>query len=396
MSTVFCENFFDAIKVARTHKDCGAGRSLEDQKSRLGVASRVGRTLAYSQGEISRVYADDRLLSGGKNIEEDNSVRATKRPDEAVPQRRRPGVGMRTEDDCDLLVSHSADGIDSRRDLGGMMGVIIDYGIARARCDHLKAARYTAKGGESLGDGIGWDSELGGNGDGGKGVLQIKATRNLQVKLAERLASVINGKASGIADGEDLVTVVGERGCAEANGIHLCALHNSNKTLVIGIVDGQICRGSKSRKGALEGVNIGKIIGVIELEIEKKRDGRSGGEKGITILAGLVNEETVAAANKTVLSYIRSAKHGWRKIGEKMREHRRDRALAVRACNSYGRGVFRDEHTEQMRTADESLSSCRGKGALVIVCGNSERIHADRIGRYSLGIVSLPNLKSIG
>ena len=142
-------------------------------------------------------------------------------------------------------------------------------------------------------------------------------------------------------------------------------------------------------------MNIGEIIGVVELKVEKKGDGRLCGEKGIAILAGLINEKAITAANEAVLAYIRSAKHGWRKIGEKMREHRCDRALAVRACDSYRGGVLCGEHTEKPRSADDRLSARGGKGALGIIFGNGEGIHTEGVGRYSLGLVALPELDSL-
>ena len=75
---------------------------------------------------------------------------------------------MRTKDNGDVLVSLRANRIDACSNLGGMMSVIIDYGIARKSGYSFKAARYSSKIGKPSRDSVGRYTELRRDSYGGK------------------------------------------------------------------------------------------------------------------------------------------------------------------------------------------------------------------------------------
>ena len=89
---------------------------------------------------------------------------------------------MGLEDDVDALVAALAGGGEGGANFGGVVAVVVDDGDAAGLAAKLEAAIDTAEVAEALGNLVGGDFELAGDGDGGSGVEHVVAAGDMEFK----------------------------------------------------------------------------------------------------------------------------------------------------------------------------------------------------------------------
>ena len=114
-------------------------------------------------------------------------------------------------------VAALAGGGQGGANLGGVVAVVVDDGDAAGLAAQLEAAVDAAKMVEALGDFVGGNFKLVGDGDGGGGVEHVVAAGDVEFEGTERSGSGVHlkaGEAARAPAGEELEAVVGLGGDA--------------------------------------------------------------------------------------------------------------------------------------------------------------------------------------
>ena len=101
-------------------------------------------------------------LASGENFGKEGQVRTTKLLREVIEQSDGAGIGVRLEDGDDALIAERNHGVQQRLQLARVMGVIVvDVGAVVFALE-FKAAIRASEGGQTIGDGIGRDTDRNG------------------------------------------------------------------------------------------------------------------------------------------------------------------------------------------------------------------------------------------
>src|SRR6266498_3807891 len=126
---------------------------------------------------------------------------------------------MRLEQHVNALEPAQAGSIESSANFGGMVSVIVHYSDAAFLATHLEAAIDAAEGGEACADGVRFDLEFHGDGDGGHGVEHVVAAGNAQGEAAETGGAIADVELAEERTADDIGGFdIGLRGGAVGNG----------------------------------------------------------------------------------------------------------------------------------------------------------------------------------
>ena len=146
-------------------------------------------------GEAFGGYAGDGLLAGGVDGEDADGVGVSECAGELVHKVEGTGVAVGLEDDVNLAVAALAGGGKGGANLGGVMAVVVDDGDAAGGAAKLKAPVDAAEVTEALGNFVGGNFKLAGDGDGGGGVEHIVASGNVELEGAEGAGDGVDEEA---------------------------------------------------------------------------------------------------------------------------------------------------------------------------------------------------------
>ena len=146
-------------------------------------------------GQILSGDAGDGLLTGGVDGEHVDGVGVSKCTAELVQKIKGAGVAVGLEDDEDAAMATLPRGCEGGANFGGMVAVVVDHGDAAGGATKLKAPINSSEVIEAFGNFIGGNFKLAGDGDGGGGVENVMASRDMEFEGAERSGNGVDEEA---------------------------------------------------------------------------------------------------------------------------------------------------------------------------------------------------------